>query len=89
MQFGSVLLTSYLMLGLQIAADHLEDPFGHDQADLALDLVCVIFRECHWCTTYHTLASALHCAVLDDVVFPRQGPMTGSCLVRVRPKTQS
>ncbi|CAN0060947.1 unnamed protein product [Pylaiella littoralis] len=42
-----VLLTSYLMLGLQIAADHLEDPFGHDQADLALDLfVANIATQC-------------------------------------------
>eukprot|EP00752_Nemacystus_decipiens_P011975 g10615.t1 len=33
-----VLLTAYLMLGLQIAADYLEDPFGHDLTDLQLDL---------------------------------------------------
>ena len=36
---SAVLLTAYLMLGLQIAADYLEDPFGHDQTDLELDLV--------------------------------------------------
>lgn len=36
---SAVVLTAYLMLGLQIAADYLEDPFGHDQTDLELDLV--------------------------------------------------
>ena len=35
----TVLLTSYLMLGLQLAATHLEDPFGYDLSDLELDLV--------------------------------------------------
>lgn len=34
-----MLLTSYLMLGLQLAATHLEDPFGYDLSDLDLDLV--------------------------------------------------
>ncbi|CAM9468083.1 unnamed protein product [Scytosiphon promiscuus] len=32
-----VLLTSYLMLSLQIAADHLENPFGRDEYDHDLD----------------------------------------------------
>ncbi|CAM9583829.1 unnamed protein product [Ectocarpus sp. 12 AP-2014] len=32
-----MLVTAYLMLGLQIAADHLEDPFGRDESDLQLD----------------------------------------------------
>lgn len=39
MPTAAVLLTSYLMLGLQSAADNLEDPFGRDKTDLELDLV--------------------------------------------------
>ncbi|CAN0416603.1 unnamed protein product, partial [Ectocarpus fasciculatus] len=38
--YHAVLVTAYLMLGLQIAADHLEDPFGRDESDLQLDRVC-------------------------------------------------
>ena len=34
-----VFLTAYLMLGLQLAASYLEDPFGHYFSDLPLDLV--------------------------------------------------
>lgn len=34
-----VFLTSYLMLGLQLAAKYLEDPFGYDLSDLELDQV--------------------------------------------------
>lgn len=34
-----VFFTSYLMLGLQLAAKYLEDPFGYDLSDLALDEV--------------------------------------------------
>ncbi|CAM9468370.1 unnamed protein product [Scytosiphon promiscuus] len=42
-----VFLTAYLMLGLQIAADDLEDPFGRDQSDLELDLfVANIASQC-------------------------------------------
>lgn len=37
--FAAVLLTSYLMLSLQIAADHLENPFGRDEYDHDLDEV--------------------------------------------------
>ena len=43
----AVVLTSYLMLGLQFAASDLEDPFGYDLSDLELDLVshlCQPFR---------------------------------------------
>lgn len=35
----TVLVTSFLMLGLQLAASDLEDPFGYDLSDLELDLV--------------------------------------------------
>lgn len=35
----AVFVTSYLMLGLQLAAKYLEDPFGYDLVDLDLDEV--------------------------------------------------
>ncbi|CBN74200.1 conserved unknown protein [Ectocarpus siliculosus] len=42
-----MLVTAYLMLGLQIAADHLEDPFGRDESDLQLDrFVAEIAAQC-------------------------------------------
>ncbi|CAM9274481.1 unnamed protein product [Ascophyllum nodosum] len=42
-----VVLTSYLMLGLQFAASDLEDPFGYDLSDLELDLfVSEIAHQC-------------------------------------------
>lgn len=37
-----VFFTSYLMLGLQLAARYLEDPFGYDLSDLELDLVNIV-----------------------------------------------
>jgi predicted membrane chloride channel (bestrophin family) len=33
-------MISYFMLGLEIAAEHTEEPFGHDEDDLDLDALC-------------------------------------------------
>ena len=33
-------ITAYFMLGLEIVAEHVEEPFGRDEDDLALDQLC-------------------------------------------------
>lgn len=33
-------VTAYFMLGLEIVAEHVEEPFGHDEDDLDLDRLC-------------------------------------------------
>jgi putative membrane protein len=33
-------ITAYFMLGLEIVAEHVEEPFGHDEDDLDLDRLC-------------------------------------------------
>lgn len=40
----AVFVTSYLMLGLQLAAKDLENPFGYDLSDLDLDAVRLNLR---------------------------------------------
>ena len=33
-------LTAYFMLGLEVVAEHVEEPFGDDEDDLDLDRLC-------------------------------------------------
>ncbi len=39
------IMTSYFMLGLEIVAEHVEEPFGMDEDDLDLDTLCVKIRQ--------------------------------------------
>jgi ion channel-forming bestrophin family protein len=39
------IMTSYFMLGLEIVAEHVEEPFGLDEDDLDLDILCVKIRQ--------------------------------------------
>jgi putative membrane protein len=34
------IITSYFMLGMEIVAEHIEEPFGYDEDDLNLDAIC-------------------------------------------------
>ena len=34
------MLTAYFMLGMEIVAEHVEEPFGYDDDDLDLDGLC-------------------------------------------------
>jgi putative membrane protein len=34
------MLTAYFMLGMEIVAEHVEEPFGYDDDDLDLDSLC-------------------------------------------------
>jgi putative membrane protein len=38
-------ITSYFMLGLEIVAEHVEEPFGHDEDDLDLDGLCATIEQ--------------------------------------------
>lgn len=39
------IMTAYFMLGLEIVAEHVEEPFGTDEDDLDLDVLCTKIRE--------------------------------------------
>ncbi len=39
------IMTAYFMLGLEIVAEHVEEPFGMDEDDLDLDVLCIKIRE--------------------------------------------
>lgn len=38
-------ILSYFMLGLETVAEHVEEPFGHDEDDLDLDVLCRTIEE--------------------------------------------
>jgi putative membrane protein len=43
-------VASYFLIGLELIAEEIEDPFGHDSDDLPLDLICERI-----CTTVHEI----------------------------------
>lgn len=47
-------ITSYFMLGLEIVAEHVEEPFGEDEDDLNLDRLCTAVTD----TVQETIARA-------------------------------
>ena len=44
------MIASYFLIGLELIAEEIEDPFGHDSDDLPLDTICERI-----CTTVHEI----------------------------------